>query len=337
MTYIAEDYYRKLNETSHKFQRVDYGIIPPSSTEIRLFVIARNEALRIGYFVQYYQKLGVDRIFLIDNDSTDDTVNIALSYNNVHIFTISEGYRHSWLWMQYFLTQYGNTNWCLVADVDELFYYPHVNVVSLQSLTQYLESFQYTAFACLLLDMYSHLPIKDVTYHQGEDPIQVCRYFDSVYRSITNEFVDYKHNTTYKSQIFIGGMRQRVFGQTETGERLFYLSKVPLFKNSDQIYLSEGMHAINGARMADISGIVFHTKFLCDFVAEVKEESDRGEFCQDAADPKAYHFQLNNNPDLNLKHNDSQEFKNVEQLIQLGLMHTSSSFESYVNSVKSNI
>ena len=58
----------------------------PERKEIRLFAIMRNESLRLPYFLEYYKNLGVDRFFLIDNNSTDGSVQVGiLPYSAVSI------------------------------------------------------------------------------------------------------------------------------------------------------------------------------------------------------------------------------------------------------------
>ena len=44
-----------------------------------------------------------------------------------------------------------------------------------------------------------------------------------------------------------------------------------MFKYEDKTYLVHGMHAINGAELADIEGAVMHTKFMHDFGNRVDE------------------------------------------------------------------
>jgi hypothetical protein len=40
-------------------------------------MVVRNEALRLPFMLQHYFERGVDRIFVFDNDSTDDTQSIG--------------------------------------------------------------------------------------------------------------------------------------------------------------------------------------------------------------------------------------------------------------------
>src|ERR1700730_13092970 len=69
---------------ARKITRIDNRNIPLARTEIRAFMIVRNESLRLPFMLQYYFERGVDRIFVLDNDSLDDTRSIVLSFNNTH-------------------------------------------------------------------------------------------------------------------------------------------------------------------------------------------------------------------------------------------------------------
>jgi len=336
MSKSLQDHYERVYNTPNLYTRIDSENIPSGKREVRLFVIARNEALRLPYFLDYYLKLGIDRIFFLDNNSTDNTREIALSYPNTHVFKIDEGYKYAWYWMEFFLEQYGKNRWCVVADVDELMYYPYREVIGLKELIRYLEMNRFTALKSLLLDMYSDVPICDTQYMPGEDPLQICRYFDTSYISKPCQFMDKKHWMHYDSEIFIGGVRQRIFGTTRQQEWNFCLSKVPLFKHSNKTYLNEGMHAINGAKIADIKGAMLHTKFMQDFIFKSKEEAIREQFWQNGAEHKIYNFHLSQSPDLILKNNASIKFINSKQLIQYDLMQSSPDFDNYIENLQNN-
>lgn len=64
----------EVNKTKSLIKRIDSKTIPKNKHEIRLFAICRNESLRLPHFIDYYNNLGVDRIFIIGNNSNDDTL-----------------------------------------------------------------------------------------------------------------------------------------------------------------------------------------------------------------------------------------------------------------------
>ena len=68
------------------------GVPETQRPEIRLFVVAKNEAPRFPWFLNYYRRLGVDRFFVIDNGSEDGTADTLRGETNLHLFSTSHSY-----------------------------------------------------------------------------------------------------------------------------------------------------------------------------------------------------------------------------------------------------
>lgn len=310
--------------------QLDNGIITYAPTEIRLFAIMRNESLRLPHFITYYKNLGVERFFLIDNTSTDNSVQLALEHRNVHVFETKENYQNHWYWMEHLLDTYGKGHWCVVVDIDELFSYPYSEHLSLPELRTYLESRNETAIRTFLLDMYSDKSVVATEFKGKSNPLEVVNCFDKDYMKLKFLFYDRIRWQHYSFDTFTGGMRDRVFGKSNPPS---ILSKVPFFKNTEGTYLSQGMHAINGAALSEVQGVVFHTKFLSDFITEVEEECQREQHYGNAFYYKIFHQKLKETPDIQFYHEGSVKFENSQQLIALGLMKTTPEFEAFTQSV----
>ena len=76
-------------------ERLDNLTIPDRAEEIRCFFCGRNEALRLPEFLEYHRRLGVDRFFFVDNGSTDDSVEVALAEESVHVWRTEQPYQES--------------------------------------------------------------------------------------------------------------------------------------------------------------------------------------------------------------------------------------------------
>lgn len=300
--------------------------IPINLNEIRLFCVMRNEALRLPHFLKYYKDLGVDRFFFLDNNSTDHSRELLKYEPNTHIFTTSSNYKNHWIWMEYLLNAYGRDHWCIVVDVDELFCFPGKGELSLRNLCEHLDSKQDTAVRSLLLDMYPAHPLNGTTYRTGENPVDVAPHFDKNYFSTPFSFLDKKNMVDFSTVIFTGGMRDRVFGRSNPPS---ILSKISLFKHLSKTYLVQGMHAVSNAQISAIQGVVFHTKFLFDFIGEVEEECRREQHYDGAFYYKIFNNTLRKNPDLSLYCNESVEFRDFKQLIDLEIMKTTADFEVF--------
>ncbi len=315
----------------NRLKRIDNKSIIDANGEIRLFAIMRNESLRLPHFIEYYRKLGVDRFFFIDNNSTDNSVEIIREQDNIHLFSTHDNYKNHWFWMEYLLETYGKKFWCLVVDIDELFSFPHVEYLSIKDLINYLEVVERsTAIISFLLDMYSNESLKSIKYQQGNNPLDVLNFFDCDYNIMYSKFVDQKASKLFYQKSFTGGMRVRVFGKTSNVNTL---SKVSLFKYNPETYLHVGMHALNGCVMSKLQGVVFHTKFLSDFITEVEEESKREEHYNNAYFYKHYEKRLKKEKNISFFDASSIKYKDSKQLVNLGVTETTIDFDEFANSI----
>lgn len=327
----AKKKYKKIRQQSVKtLNRVDKSIVPCKTNEIRLFAILRNESLRLPHFLEYYKQLGVDRFFFVDNNSDDDSAKIILKEDNCHLYKTTETYTNHWYWMEYLLDTYGKEYWCMVVDIDELFCYPNSNSIKLSQLIKYFEIKSISSISSLLLDLYSNNYVSNIKFKSADNPLNILKYFDKDYYLTKFSFWDWKNMKPIHIEAYSGGMRERVFGKMNPSD---ILTKISLFKYRNSVYLSQGMHSITNTKNADIEGVVLHTKFLNDFIFEVIEESVREQHYDNGVRYKHFNETLKRNSNLNLYCNDSIELKNTNDLIELGLMKTSESFELYCKNI----
>lgn len=307
-------YYDGQIEISRGLLENCYQEIPKVPGEIRLFAHFRNEELRLPYFFDYYTRLGVDRFFVIDNSSTDKTLEILQKQKNTHIFRTSESMHFYNFWLDILLKDYGMGHWCIVADADEIFTFPGSDKLSLKEFCNFLDLEGSNALHSLLLDMYSELDLKKVDYHAGEEPLRHCSYFDP---EILLRDTFSKNRRTYQGyqmQAYHGGMRERVF------KARYNMSKIPLLKYSEEMLLGEGHHIVTGAKLSESQGLVFHFKYFQDFIERSFEEAKREEHFMNGADYKQYAKIIAQNPELNLHFEGSLKYQNLAQLETLGFI-----------------
>ena len=317
-----------LARSRRMMRRLDDRPIPTGDNELRLFTMARNESLRLPFFFDYYFERGVDRIFLIDNGSTDDTVEIALQRANVHVYQTRESFERYYNWMEILLQEQGIGRWCIAADLDEYLIYPHAEAISIPTLIGFLEQQGFTALRCLLLDMYAGGSVQMIAYQKGENPIQYTPFFDVQFETEERRLYNEKAMRPFNSLRFGGGMRKRLFGIDPN------LTKTPLFKYGKDIYTFAGMHAIDGAQIADLQGVVLHFKYLQDFVARAIEETQRGQHAGGAALYRSIARTLQDSPTIDFCSPDSKRYQNSRQLVDLGLMKTTSAYETFCRQVE---
>lgn len=313
-----------------KLHKIDRNPIPNIKNEILLFMVVRNETLRLPYMFEYYFSRGVDRIFVIDNGSTDDTISFLLSQKNTHVFQAKERYAYQVVWINTLLRAYGVGQWCLIVDADEMLIYPYWEKCTLQELTSFLDKKHYNAAQFLLLDMYSDRSICLTSYLQGTDPILTAPYFDpGSYYNHKRRWLFWKTNARLNidgnaARGIFGGVRKRTFGLNAN------LSKFSLIKFNPRMHLSRGAHFIKGARIANILGALLHFKFFDDFPERVIEEVRREEHWKKAFEYKRYARKIRQNPEISLYHSGSVKFIDSHQLVKLGIMKNSEKLDIFL-------
>lgn len=300
--------------------------------DILLFAVLRNESLRLPYFLNYYSDLGVNHFFLINNNSFDKSEEILRKNRRVHIFNCNSTYKNHWYWVEYLLEKYGKNHWCLVVDIDELFYMSGLHQLKLRGLITYLDANDYTHLPCLFLDIYSKDPIAEINYQPGESPLKYLRFFDSTYQKQLFNFWDRKSKKMFANLSYVnGGVKDRIFGHNRPPE---LTSKIPIFKNTNPSYLTQGMHGINNSTSSDIEGIVYHTKFLQDFEARAILEAQREEHYDNASSYKNYVDILKSHKKrINFYEEEiSIEIGDDERMINLGIIKSSDQYDSFLTS-----
>lgn len=95
---------------------------------LTLLAIFKNEEMSIDLWLRHYIWMGVEHFFLIDNGSTDKTVEIANKYgkDKVTVISMPEPYKQ----VEHYNTVYFSqkipelSKWCVIADLDEFWYCP---------------------------------------------------------------------------------------------------------------------------------------------------------------------------------------------------------------------
>jgi hypothetical protein len=307
----------------YRLTRVDDNELSIAPGEVLCCATVRDEADRLPFFLDYYERLGVDRFLVIDNESRDETRELLLDRPNVHLWRTDMHYaraNYGMAWIEVVLRAYGRDHWCLVVDADEMLYYPELETRSLHDLCASLDQQGSTALPAVLLDMYSDGPLRDATCHPGKNPLEICRFFDRDFCHSHQE-----HATPWRNiDGFSGGVRRRVFGD----ETDVFLSKVPLIRYTDDQILFAGMHGtdVPGEQVAYERGALLHVKFTARFVERLEEEiQSRSEWSAQSEPYSRYESMLNERPNLSLYHPlHSVELRESRQLAALGIMRNAS-------------
>ena len=292
--------------------------VPYGEDELVVVCLVRDGRPYVRSFVEHYRSPGVKHIFFLDNGSTDGTVEALKEHDDVTVLRSTLPFaEYKNAMRQYLIGRFGRGRWILCADIDELFDYPYSDIVGLGSLLGYLNDKGYTAVAAQILDMFPEEPLSEAAGDRDEPLKERHRFYDLSNIS-RKSFVELRHrfpnNTLESDEIeeFRGGIRLTIFG---TGN---LLTKFPLVFLDEKIQPFNGnSHWVDNARIADITCVLFHYKFLDGYFHRqaVRAVRERQHY-DNSVEYKKYLRVLENNPRLVIKGKSARELESVNELVE---------------------
>ncbi|MBK6510386.1 MAG: glycosyltransferase family 2 protein [Haliea sp.] len=242
----------------YDLNRADQRDADIADHDILCCVTCRNEHPRLPYFLEYYRSLGVDRFLMIDNGSTDGSAEYLLQQEDVLLWHSELPFKEANFgssWFELLLRRYGVGHWCVTVDTDEFLVYRGAQEKKLRALCDEMDVRQLQAMTGQLLDMYSEGPVSEAEYRPGQDPLEVCAWFDRKSYHRRYEMGGQYHN----QRLLFGGVRQRVFPARND----YLLSKVALLKYQPYVVLDGGQHLTNipAQSLAHNQMVLLHFKF----------------------------------------------------------------------------
>jgi hypothetical protein len=290
-----------------------------------LISVVRNEMLRLPYFVEHYRRLGLEQLVFIDNGSTDGTREFLLSQPDTYLFEIHDSFaasRWGMAWVHAVLDRYCDGRWVVLADADELLVWPGSEHETIRGLIFRLEAAGADALFALLLDMYSDKPFGKIDYVPGTPFTDACPLFD------VGPYPMYEAKAFPFRQIY-GGVRARLFRNLGLGFSPPTVSKVPLLRWQKGQRFVLVAHALGQTmRLAPMRAALLHFKMFDDLPAKCRVETERKEHYEQGREYRALAAAIANAPDGTFFHpGSSARYESTDQLVDLGLMSTSSAFE----------
>jgi hypothetical protein len=288
--------------------------------DILLVCCLRNELVRLPFFLDYYRRLGVDHFLFIDNGSTDGFLEWLRPFEDCSAWQTGASYLASdfgMQWCNFLLHRYGDGHLCVTVDPDEFLVYPHMATRRLRELGTFLKDDERHCMHVLMLDAYGSGLLADAAYRSGDDPFQVCPYFDRD---------GYLQRPGFNGSTWIqGGPRLRVYNREEPSNAPA-LNKVPLvWWRRDFLYRSS-MHdgypaLLNRAHTpgeVSLTGCLFHFKFLSTLIEKAREEAHRNQHYAGGREYRSYR----EGAEVPLfRAGISVRYESPEQLVALGLMN----------------
>lgn len=264
---------------------------------IYLLCVFRDEHMLLDYFIEYYRSLGVTHFIMIDNLSEDGGPEYLKSLQNINLrlYRAEDSYRdaaYGTRWVNQLLEEFCTGQYCMVVDVDELFFLDSRKYLTLHDLVDRMELSQSNAVPVTLLDMYPERT--NDSYQNGTSFLDHSPFFDDL-----NETYYQERGEVYRTFAFkVGGIRQRIFGATVC------ITKFPFFKyDFHPLEMAPGYHFFqeNGEvlfQSDEISlyadpGVLLHFKFIKPRFHEfVEKRVIRNEDWEDSAEYRLYQERL---------------------------------------------
>jgi glycosyltransferase involved in cell wall biosynthesis len=305
--------------------RLDGAAVPERAGEIRACVVVRNEALRLPAVLDHHRGLGVDRFLVIDDGSTDGTLDLLARERDVHVFHGEGGYAAAGsglAWINAVLDAHADGHWALTIDADELFVFPGLERTGLRELCGHLDAQGREAAMALMIDMFAAGDVSDAVHDPATPLTRTCPWFDpGPYRMV--------RAGPFPHMQFQGGVRDRLFDFRPHQPRPPVLTKVPLVKWRRGRRYRLSTHAITPLALAPMLAAILHFKFLSDFPARVAEALARRAYHGDSREYRAYADALAaGGGRLTLKDDRSVRYAGSDQLCELGLMHADAAWDA---------
>ena len=290
--------------------------------DILLFTSVRNEMERLPFFFEHYRNLGVGHFFMVDNGSSDGTLEYLKEQLDVTIWLTEHSYRLSRFgmdWLAWIMIKHGHGHWCLTLDADEILIYPNWTTRPLPALTDWLDRTGRISFGAMMLDMYPKGRLGQILITGEESPFKILKWFDSGNYTIQKQPV-------LENLWIQGGPRARCFFGPDP-KRSPTLNKVPLVKWNRRFAYVSSTHSLLPRKLNKTyredggsapSGILLHSKFLPQIVKKSYEEKYRKEHFENSDLYEDYYNGLIAKP--NLWCAASTRFSGWRQLEALGLM-----------------
>ena len=322
---LAEDWGRPLALRASVRRLHGPRRVPCGDDELVALCVVRNGAEHVTSFVRHHQELGVKHIILLDNGSTDGTVDLARAFGGVTILRTRRPYRtYETVLKRYLVRRFARGRWSLMVDIDERFDYPFSDRMGLQALLTYLNRNGYTAVLAQMLDLFSEEPL-------GRPPTASHGALEERYPYYDTSAVErhpYRFGTPANPTIRMhaGGIRKTVFG-TENG-----LTKACLIRLVPPLVPFVGFHQVANAAIADFTAVLLHYPFAGTFTEKVREAVRTDRYRVSAGDEYAkYWARLQAEPDLRLRRPTARRYAGLEQLLEEGFLVTSPAYRRWAD------
>ena len=266
--------------------------------------VVKNDLLRIKMLIKYYRSKGIENFAILDDNSTDGTLEYLVKQEDVTVFHSNKSYTTTirQVWINKIITIFGLNRWYLIIDSDELFDYPNSEQLSIDDYIKILENNNILCTKSLLLDMFSPNSFYSENINNEDDIRKEYCLFSNNY-SIEGTFTDYRIR---------GGGREKLFLDKD---RSPIVSKYPLLYVCDDTVIinSHYNYPFKNNNPKYPNTVLLHYKFLQSDKKKYEERIRLGNFHNNSIDYKTY-LNAGNSIEYASFIKDMYEYKNFESL-----------------------
>ncbi|MFZ5676632.1 MAG: glycosyltransferase family 2 protein [Pseudomonadota bacterium] len=280
--------------------------------EIGLVCVLRNEAARLPLFFDHYKRLGVRRFLMIDNNSEDGSLDVLAAEPMADIFhahaLFSEG-QGGLFWAQTVARRYGEGNWLMRPDADELFVFDGMEEHDLHELARWLERHEMDRIYAPMIDLYPSVALGSSS-QTVEQLIDTDSWFDNDGYSLERWPQGWR---------LTGGPRYRVFYHQDKHRNLMW--KYPFFRmGPDTLFFNHHWLWPFDTSTRGALGAMVHLKLMHDFIERSERYEREGQHWNNSVAYKSINSKVRDLPEVVMFHEDSKRYRGPRSLIRHGMM-----------------
>lgn len=298
--------------------------------ELIVLCLVRDGVMWIRSFLEHYFALGVAHVVLLDNGSTDGTVERASAYDRVTVLRTDLPFKYFEVGLRRWLTrEYGTGRWTLAPDADELWDYPYSDRLPVSSFLGYLDARGYRVVTAHALDMFADVPFSALRSSPDDDLKSVYRFYDLTDITTTREVYWITNGQTQSPDVVstFGGIRERFFGT----ECLCQTRHALVLTDGDTAPYEYDGHFTARGPVADITTVLLHYKFVGTVLEQARTNLAMRQHHGGSVNYRGIYEVLTRDPDFSFMTDRARELRSVNELVDAGLLTVSSAYREWVD------
>ena len=277
-------------------------------TDPILIVVVKDDIQRMQAFFPHYRRLGFHQFIIIDNMSSDGTLEYCSEQKNTRVYQVADKYatERKEAWVERVICMTGSNRWYGVADSDEFLNFVDSEEHQISDLIQKAQLLGHRGIRGILLDMYSENALFDQA--NGSSFLQEKRLFDS------DGYTLYPVRKGIQKVLF-GGPRVRALHCHE------HMSKFPLFYYDCRAYLMTAhiLYRFWEKDTAPFWCVLHHYKFLQGDLERYRDRIAQKNFGFQSGNYKTIMQFYDTQPDISLIYEGTRQYTDSQSLTCLPL------------------